>query len=216
MSYPASQRVRVLMNQLLDFHRRAAKPAWWSFFARQEMTPEELLEDPECIAGLSLLSVQNGPNGRSPQTARYTYPEQDFKLRSGDDCIRTDTFESLGKLGDIDEDARTLEIKISARKEAPASINISAGGPINTDVISKAVFRQADALLAAIAANSVDGTRAIKQGLCAVVAQDRAGLDQAARSFLDLFQGRDFTEGRDAFLQKRQADFPSHHKDAAT
>ena len=58
--------------------------------------------------------------------------------------------------------------------------------------------------------------RAIKQGLSAVVAQDRAGLDQAARSFLDLFQGRDFTEGRDAFLQKRQADFPSHHKDAAT
>ena len=75
---------------------------------------------------------------------------------------------------------------------------------------------QADALLTAIAANSVDGTRAIKQGLSAVVAQDRAGLDQAARSFLDLFQGRDFTEGRDAFLQKRQADFPSHHKGAAT
>ena len=143
-----AQRVRVLMNQLLDFHRRAAKPAWWSLFARQAMTPEELLEDPECIAGLTLLSVQTGTNSRSQQTARYTYPAQDFKLRSGDDCVRTDTTESLGMLGDIDEDARTLDIKISARKQAPASVSISAGGPINTDVISKAVFRQADALLA--------------------------------------------------------------------
>lgn len=143
-----AQRVRVLMNQLLDFHRRAAKPAWWSLFSRQEMTPEELLEDPECIAGLKLLNVQTGTNSRSQQTARYTYPEQDFKLRSGDECVRTDTSESLGKLGDIHEGARTLDIKISARKQAPASVSISTGGPINTDVISKAVFRQADALLA--------------------------------------------------------------------
>ena len=104
-----AQRVRVLMNQLLDFHRRAAKPAWWSLFSRQEMTPEELLEDPECIAGLKLLNVQTGTNSRSQQTARYTYPEQDFKLRSGDECVRTDTSESLGKLGDIDEGARTLK-----------------------------------------------------------------------------------------------------------
>ena len=30
--------------QLLDFHRRADKPAWWACFARQEMTDEEMLE----------------------------------------------------------------------------------------------------------------------------------------------------------------------------
>jgi enoyl-CoA hydratase/carnithine racemase len=73
---------------------------------------------------------------------------------------------------------------------------------------------QADALLLAIAGNSVDGTRAIKQGLRAVMASDPAALSQAAQAFLDLFHGRDFTEGRDAFLQKRPADFPSHHQGA--
>ena len=75
---------------------------------------------------------------------------------------------------------------------------------------------QAQALLQAIAANSLDGTRAIKQGLRAVMANDPIGLSQAAQDFLDLFQGRDFTEGRDAFLQKRPADFPSHHQGAST
>ncbi len=73
---------------------------------------------------------------------------------------------------------------------------------------------QCQALLQAIAANSLDGTRAIKQGLRAVMANDPVGLSQATQTFLDLFQGRDFTEGRDAFLQKRLAVFPSHHQGA--
>ena len=68
----------------------------------------------------------------------------------------------------------------------------------------------AQALLQAIGANSVDATRAIKQGLRAVTAQDPPALDAAAQAFVKLFQGRDFAEGRDAFLAKRAACFPSH------
>ena len=83
-------------------------------------------------------------------------------------------------------------------------------GLVNQVWPADAFAAQTEALLQAIAANSVDGTRAIKQGLRAVMAQDPDGLSQAAQTFLDLFQGRDFSEGRDAFLQKRTADFPSH------
>ena len=73
---------------------------------------------------------------------------------------------------------------------------------------------QTEGMVQAIAANSVDATRAIKLGLRAVVAQDPVGLDDAAQLFLDLFGGRDFVEGRDAFLQRRTASFPSHSTDA--
>lgn len=66
------------------------------------------------------------------------------------------------------------------------------------------------ALLQAIGANSVDATRAIKQGLRAVTAQDPRALDVSAQAFVQLFQGPDFLEGRDAFLAKRPARFPSH------
>lgn len=41
-----------LAYQLLDFHRRAAKPEWWVMFSRMEMTEEELFEDGECLAFL--------------------------------------------------------------------------------------------------------------------------------------------------------------------
>src|SRR6478672_8840316 len=38
---------RQLMADLVGFHRREAKPAWWAFFDRQERTEEELLDDGE-------------------------------------------------------------------------------------------------------------------------------------------------------------------------
>lgn len=71
-------------------------------------------------------------------------------------------------------------------------------------------MEHANSMLHAIASNSTDGTRAIKQGLRAVMDNDPSGLSMAAQTFLDLFQGPDFLEGRDAFLQKRPAVFPSH------
>ena len=47
---------RELVAQLLEFHRREEKPVWWSLFERQEKELDELLEDSECIAGLTTLN----------------------------------------------------------------------------------------------------------------------------------------------------------------
>ena len=69
-----------------------------------------------------------------------------------------------------------------------------------------------DALLQAIAANSVTANDALKRGLRAVVDHDAAGFARSVQNFHDLFSSPDFIEGRDAFLQKRPAAFPSHRK----
>lgn len=73
---------------------------------------------------------------------------------------------------------------------------------------------KAEAILQAIAANSLDSTRATKSGLRAVMSQEPAALARAAHTFLELFQGPDFVEGRDAFLQRRVPHFPSHTMEA--
>ena len=39
------------MADLVGFHRREAKPAWWAFFDRQERSAEELAEDADCLGG---------------------------------------------------------------------------------------------------------------------------------------------------------------------
>lgn len=145
----SEQRLRVLMAQLLDFHRRAAKPAWWALFTRRDMTEEELADDAECIAGLRLISVANATTTRGMNVATYRYPEQEFKLRGGDACVRVDTTEGFGTLGAIDEDARTVSIRINQKKEIPKCVSISLGGPIDTTPIKEALFVLADGLLEA-------------------------------------------------------------------
>jgi len=65
-------------------------------------------------------------------------------------------------------------------------------------------------LLAGLTGSSRDATIALKQGLHAVVSREDSAMQTARRNFIDLFSGADFLEGRDAFLQKRPAVFPSH------
>lgn len=85
-------------------------------------------------------------------------------------------------------------------------------GLVNQVLPSTEFAATTDALLQAIAASSLDSNRAMKQGLRAVVEGDAEGIAEAAQDFNRLFVGPDFVEGRDAFLQKRAAAFPSHRK----
>ena len=141
------QKLRALLAQLLDFHRRAAKPAWWALFARRDMDEEELADDAECIAGLRLMEVGSQLNSRGTRVATYRYPEQDFKLRAGMTCVRTDTTQTLGTISAIDEDECTVTIRIGGNRDIPEAVSISAGGPIDTTPIKNALFRLADGLL---------------------------------------------------------------------
>jgi enoyl-CoA hydratase/carnithine racemase len=70
----------------------------------------------------------------------------------------------------------------------------------------------AAALLGAICANSLDATRALKRSLAAAESGAPAARTQAEREFNALFAQADFKEGREAFLAKRRAVFPSHRK----
>ena len=67
-----------------------------------------------------------------------------------------------------------------------------------------------DALIQAISASSLDATRALKLALAAVESGQAADLAASEQQFDALFAMPDFIEGRNAFLQKRTAQFPSH------
>ena len=141
--------MRELVHQILDFHRREDKPQWWAMFARQEMTQDELIEDPECIGGLE--SVPGYPPEPVKQSFLHTfwYPDQEFKLKVGDDCLCTDTSERAGTIEAIDEKARLLRIK-RGKKSGPLPERLSVGpkGPIDTGILKEAIFRFADSIIA--------------------------------------------------------------------
>jgi predicted RecB family nuclease len=96
-TWSADEHMRELVFQLLDFHRRAAKPEWWAMFARQDMSEEELVEDIECLGGLRQVPEKPPVPIKQSLVYTFTFPEQETKLRAGKDCHRADTTERLGK-----------------------------------------------------------------------------------------------------------------------
>lgn len=136
-----------LVDSILDFYRRAAKPQWWAIYDRREAELEELLEDPEVIAGLY------GPEyigeGERHSIYRYRYPEQDFKVRAGDRPLRLDTLKET-KILKIDEDANAVEFEFRLGKDEldpPGTMSVSIGAPIDVSAMQAAVFAFAESLI---------------------------------------------------------------------
>src|SRR5262249_25270234 len=74
--------------ELMWFHKREDKPRGWARFDRASREPDELIDDLESLGGLVAL----GPARREKrsQVRTYRYPEQETKLREGDDVKARD------------------------------------------------------------------------------------------------------------------------------
>jgi len=136
---------RELVGHLLQFHRREAKPAWWSMFDRQNREVDELVDDIDCLGNLQL--------ARQPEQEKrsliwtYQYPPQETKFTEGKECLRAETLESLGKIHSIDRTNRIIQLKRGANREPlPNNLSIIPGGPINTNEIMAALMRYVDSV----------------------------------------------------------------------
>lgn len=165
---------RNLTFQLLDFHRREAKPAWWDFFRRAEMSEVELIEDQECIGGMVLDETNPPKLVRQSILYTYRYPEQETKLRTGSSAVDVATGKSLSNL-EVDSAAHVVRFTRSARAEAPETrMAIGPSGPISSKELVAAVYRFADAVIAG------DNSYAAIKGLLRHQLPVVAGLDRGA------------------------------------
>ncbi|MDQ3671750.1 MAG: TM0106 family RecB-like putative nuclease, partial [Actinomycetota bacterium] len=67
-----------LLAQLLDYHRREAKPQWWEWFLHVTLDEEELIADTDTIGGLEL--VGEPEPDRSSLVYTFTFPPQEHKI----------------------------------------------------------------------------------------------------------------------------------------
>ena len=73
---------RWLAGELLEYHRREARPGWWWFFERRDqMTDEELLDDAEAIGGLAPVGAPVADKRSFMHT--LAFPPQQHKLGAG-------------------------------------------------------------------------------------------------------------------------------------
>lgn len=138
-----------LLVDLLEFHRRESKPTYWAMFSRQGGSCEQLLDDAECLADLQPQpGVAPRPEKRS-MIHTFTFPAQDFKLRAGDQPLRSDTLEAAGEIVSIDEESRVIEIKLGPSKpQIDAGTCLIPPRPIGDKELRAAVYRYAEAVAA--------------------------------------------------------------------
>jgi uncharacterized protein len=135
------------LANLLGYHQREARPQWWDFFDRKERLEDELLEDAECLGGLTLLGPPE-PVKRSLVYA-YRYPPQEHKRRAGESVCDVATLTSAGTIAELDENNGTVKIKRGSNLgPLPETLSIGPGKPIKTDVLREALYRVADDVLA--------------------------------------------------------------------
>lgn len=146
-SWGAQEHLYELTYQLLDFHRRAAKPAWWAMFSRKELSEEELLDDGECLAGL--IPDPANPPAKDGRSIKYSFlfPEQESKLKTGDGASITQTSGPVSGVV-VDEESRRVTFKRSGSKE-PLTLPVALGPgmPVSTMALTEAVFRYANSLV---------------------------------------------------------------------
>ena len=135
------QRAQWLLAELLRWHRRDAKPAWWDYYHRFTMSDDELFDDGESIAGLKPTGEVIDVKNSSVKTYRFD-PSQEHKLSAGKEVFDPATRKYAGKIEDLDPAAGILKLK-KKRDDAPLPTSIVPRGPINTDVLRDAVRRLA-------------------------------------------------------------------------
>ena len=79
---------------------------------RQEMSEEELIDDAECIRGLSASAATPPWQDKRSMIYSFTFPPQDFKMRIGDTPLRSGTLEPAGEIVSLDEQARRISLKL--------------------------------------------------------------------------------------------------------
>ena len=73
---------RALLADLLEWHRREAKPAWWRYFRRKTLTSAELVDERDAIGELSGGEIVD--HVKRSVVRRFSFPPQEHGFGVGD------------------------------------------------------------------------------------------------------------------------------------
>ena len=126
----AEQEARALMADLLEWHRRDAKPGWWRFFHLHDLTDDELLGEPDAIAGLRLEGIIGQVKRRT--LCAIVFPPQEHPFRQGDLAVDPRSGKQW-TIHQIDNAAGTLDLRRGRNNMNPDPVVLVERGPIKTD-----------------------------------------------------------------------------------
>ncbi|MEP7082218.1 MAG: TM0106 family RecB-like putative nuclease [Chloroflexota bacterium] len=141
------QHGRWLLAQLLDWHRRDDKPAWWLWHDLRQRSTEDLIGASEGIGGLAFEADLY--LDKKSMVRRYRFPPQDHKFKPGDSPVDPDARfgdfgADAGKIVAIDDVQGTLELRVGPKRQPFHPASLIPGKPIGGGPMPDALLRIAD------------------------------------------------------------------------
>lgn len=144
------QKARWLLAQLLEWHRREDKSAWWKYFELCKLRDEEFQEDKTALGGLVYEGVVD--QVKRSLVHRYRFPFQDHAIDRAPSVHDPKTQNGVGEIVEIDERALTIDIKRGASSTAPHPTALIPHEIINATVLRESLLQ----LGAWVAENGID------------------------------------------------------------
>src|SRR6266702_1874814 len=120
---------RALLADLLDWHRREDKPAWWRYFHLRTLSPAELAGEPDALGGLTGGDVI-GQVKRSV-VRRFLFPPQDHTFSAGDVACDPATGRQWPVCA-VDDARGTIDLKTGEAYPGPWPAALVETGPPGT------------------------------------------------------------------------------------
>jgi len=143
------QAAMALLADLLEWHRRENKPAWWRYFYVRTLSSSDLVSEPDAL-GLLSPGVEVGAEKRS-LLWRFDFPPQEHKFSAGDtahDPVSGRGFEVYS----VDDASGVIVLKVGRDYDGPWPSALVQGGPPGTKLQAE---RMRDL-----------GSRMLAEGLC--------------------------------------------------
>ena len=125
----AEGQARALLADLLDWHRREDKPAWWRYFYVRTLSPAELTGEPDALGGL----VGGNVVGQVKKSVvrRFRFPPQEHKFSTGGTACDPAT-DKQWSICDVDDARGTIDLKVGSTYSGPWPAALVEAGPPRT------------------------------------------------------------------------------------
>ena len=143
-----TEAARDLIAELLWFHQRSQKPQWWALFDRQTWSEEDLFDDLESLAGLTLDASAPVLRDKRSLVATYRFEPQETKLKERDPVKIALTLQAAGTIVELDTEGGRVVLRREVKAgDYPEVCSLIPGRLIKQDVLVAAVVAFAKRVL---------------------------------------------------------------------
>ena len=128
------QKAKALLADLLDWHRRDAKPQWWRYFYVRTLSAAELIDEPDALGGLTGGEVV-GQVKRSV-LRRFSFPPQEYRFKRGD-CAVDPVCGRRFLVWGVDDEHGTIDLKVGQAYPGPWPAALVEDNPVKTTVLAE-------------------------------------------------------------------------------